>query len=119
MIKGIGLDIIERERIDQSLQKDERLVRRVLTEKEQKLFHQLTAQSRKVEFLAGRFAVKEAFAKAVGTGIGKLSFQHINVLPDTSGAPTVQAKGYETMRIFVSITHSEKYVIAQIVLEDA
>lgn len=119
MIKGIGLDIVECQRIDRSLQKNERLVDRVLTENEREIFNRLTSSNRRVEFLAGRFAVKEAFSKAVGTGIGKLSFQHIEVLPDSSGAPVVRASGYESIRIFVSITHSETYVIAQIVLEDA
>ncbi|HLQ71527.1 MAG TPA: holo-ACP synthase [Bacillota bacterium] len=118
MIKGIGLDMIELDRIDKSLQKDNRLVKRVLTEREQALFQRLATHRRKVEFLAGRFAAKEAFSKAAGTGIGTLSFQHIDVMPSESGAPHIQAIGYEHMRIFVSITHSDTYAVAQIVLED-
>lgn len=119
MIRGIGLDIVELHRIDRSLQKSNRLARRVLTEDERERFYRLSAYRRRVEFLAGRFAVKEAFSKAAGTGIGKLSFQHINVLPGSSGAPVVHVSGHENVRIFASITHSETYVIAQVVLEDA
>lgn len=118
MIKGIGLDIIELDRIDESLQKSDRLAKRVLTPQERENFDQLGSHKRKVEFLAGRFAAKEAFSKAAGTGIGELSFQHINVGNDSSGAPSITVDGYEKMRIFVSITHSDTYAISQIVMED-
>lgn len=110
--------MIELDRIDESIQKSDRLVKRVLSEKERELYNKLTTSRRKAEFLAGRFAVKEAFSKAVGTGIGELSFQHIQVLPDKYGAPGVHVKGYENIRIFASITHSDTYAVAQIVLED-
>lgn len=116
MIKGIGLDLIELDRIQQSLQKNTRIVERILTKKERKLFNQLKSTRRRVEFLAGRFAAKEAFAKAVGTGIGQLSFQHIEILPNDKGAPHLTAKGYEQNKIFVSITHSRTVAAAQVVL---
>ncbi|HLR03488.1 MAG TPA: holo-ACP synthase [Virgibacillus sp.] len=118
MIKGIGLDIIELDRIGESLKKSDRLVRRILTPQEREKFDQLGSHKRKVEFLAGRFTAKEAFSKAAGTGIGALSFQHINIENDSSGAPNMTVAGYEKMHIFISITHSDTYAISQIVLED-
>ncbi|RDW15087.1 holo-ACP synthase [Oceanobacillus chungangensis] len=117
MIKGIGIDIIELERIKGSLERNNRFVDRILTENEMNLFIRLQNHHRKVEFLAGRFAAKEAFSKAVGTGIGKLSFHDIEVLPDRNGAPTITAYGYEAYRSFISITHSREYAVAQVVIE--
>ncbi|UOQ91796.1 holo-ACP synthase [Halobacillus shinanisalinarum] len=116
MIKGIGIDIIEIDRIKQSIKRNHRFVQRILTEAEQQQYERLN-ERRRVEFLAGRFAAKEAFSKAVGTGIGKLSFHDIEVTSNDAGAPVVQAKGYETLTIWVAISHSKKQAVAQIVLE--
>jgi len=116
VIKGIGIDLIELNRIEKSIQKNERIVARILTKKERQTYEQFTSQRRKVEFLAGRFAAKEAFAKANGTGIGELSFQHIEILTNVHGAPKIMAKGYERDKLFVSISHSDTYAIAQVVI---
>jgi len=118
MIKGIGIDLIELERIKKSLAKNDRLVTRILTRNEQNVFLKLQSERRKVEFLAGRFSAKEAFAKATGQGIGKLSFQDIEVLADKNGAPIMTANGYEAFNIFISITHSDHYAAAQVVIEN-
>ncbi len=117
MIKGIGIDLIELERIRVSMQRNDRLMKRILTKDEQCIFNKLQSDRRQLEFLAGRFAAKEAFAKACGRGIGKLSFQHIEILPSTSGAPTITVAGYEKDNIFVSITHTKQYAAAQVVIE--
>lgn len=117
MIKGIGIDIIELKRIKMSLQKGQRLVQRILGEQEKKLWTTLTSERRQIEFLAGRFAAKEAFAKAAGTGIGRLSFQDIQVLTQESGQPYITVQGYESEDIFVSISHSEAYAVAQVIIQ--
>ncbi|MEC5424696.1 holo-ACP synthase [Virgibacillus sp. C22-A2] len=118
MIKGIGIDLIELKRIQNSMEKNKRFVERILTQKEKEVFISLQNSRRKVEFLAGRFAAKEAFAKATGSGIGKLSFQHIEVLPNEQGAPLVQVQGYEAYNIFISIAHSREYATAQVIIEE-
>ncbi|WP_042220380.1 holo-ACP synthase [Oceanobacillus manasiensis] len=117
MIKGIGIDLIELDRIAQSLKNSDRLAKRVLTENELEIFYSFPLETRKVEFLAGRFAAKEAFAKAVGSGIGKLSFQDMEILPQEGNAPVFRATGYQHNRIFISITHSRDYAAAQVVIE--
>lgn len=119
MIKGIGIDIIELARIEKSIKKSTRLVHRILTNREIEYFNELTSESRKVEFLAGRFAAKEAFAKANGTGIGELSFKDIHVLPNENGKPELIVKDYETENLFISISHSEHYAVAQVIIERA
>ena|SRR5690625_631813 len=118
MIKGIGIDLVELDRIQTSLEKSDRLAKRVLTPKEQTIFYSYRSLNRKVEFLAGRFSAKEAFAKATGQGIGTLSFQDIEILADDKGRPMIKAKGYEADQIFVSITHSKKYAAAQVIIEE-
>jgi holo-[acyl-carrier protein] synthase len=73
-----------------------------------------------VEFLAGRFAVKEAYSKALGTGIGEeISFQDIEVINDERGKPIIHLlkEFSEPSTIHVSITHSRQYAAAQVILE--
>lgn len=116
MIKGIGIDLIELNRIAKAYGRNARFVERILTKNEQIRFNNLTSERRKIEYLAGRFAAKEAFAKAVGTGIGKLSFQHIEVLSSENGAPTIRANGFAPEKTFISISHSEAYAIAKVII---
>lgn len=119
MIYGIGIDIIEIDRIKKSLQKSDRLINRILTTKEKELFLALPSEIRQYEFLAGRFAAKEACSKALGTGIGEVSFQDIEVLRNSSGAPLLTIEGYDELETFVSISHSEQYAVSQVVLTKA
>ena len=117
MIKGIGLDLLELERIEENVRKGDRLAKRVLTEREMAMYQDMS-ERRKIEFLAGRFAAKEAFSKAVGTGIGKeIGFHDIEILPNEIGAPHLTAKGFSSASIFLSITHTEYYAAAQVVIE--
>ena len=118
MIKGIGIDIIELERISDSIKKSERLADRVLTKIEMERYHKMESERRRVEYLAGRFASKEACAKALGTGIGSLSFQDIEISNDKYGAPKIKVVGYEDYSFFLSISHSKTYAVAQVVIED-
>lgn len=115
MIVGIGLDVTELDRIQQAYERRQAFAERVLTEREQAIFRQLTG-NRQMEFLAGRYAAKEAFSKAYGTGIGKLSFQDIEVLPDEKNKPEITRSPFEG-NAFVSITHSGNIVAAQVILE--
>ncbi|MBM7571084.1 holo-ACP synthase [Aquibacillus albus] len=117
MIKGIGIDIVELKRIEKSLEKNSRLAERILTQKERECLQGFTNQRRRMEFIAGRFAAKEAFAKAAGTGIGALGFQEIEILPNQKGAPEIVIRNYPSNKLFVSISHSEAYAVAQVVIE--
>ena len=86
MIKGIGIDATELERVAKIIERRPHFVDRILTPAEQTLFASHSPH-RQVEFLAGRYACKEAFSKAWGTGIGKVSFQELEILRDDHGAP--------------------------------
>lgn len=115
MIKGIGIDIIELSRIRDILNRQKKFVDRVLTPHERQKFEDLSAV-RKVEFLAGRFAAKEAYSKANATGIGEqLSFLDIEIENDSSGKPFFSKP--ETLA-HLSISHSRDYAVAQVVIEE-
>ncbi|MDN6161955.1 MAG: holo-ACP synthase, partial [Atopostipes sp.] len=87
-----------------------------LTTKEYNYFLKLS-KKRKIEFLAGRFAAKEAFSKAYGSGIGKeVSFLDLEVLPNTKNKPIFETDLYKGA-IHLSISHSDNHVIAQVLLE--
>ncbi len=86
MIVGIGIDIIELNRIEKMLDGKLKFMERILTENERNVAKGLKG-SRLTEFVAGRFAAKEAYSKAVGTGIGKeVSFLDIEVRNDDRGS---------------------------------
>jgi len=121
MIIGIGVDIIETERIAESMNK-EAFLRRVYTAQEI-----LLLQKRKMnaQTAAGNFAAKEAVMKAFGMGMDKISLTDIEVLREESGAPTVNLYGkakeaYEKLNaksIHVSISNLKSMALAQVVVE--
>ncbi|NOY23210.1 MAG: holo-[acyl-carrier-protein] synthase [Acidobacteria bacterium] len=102
-----GVDIVSVARIEKALsQFGERFLSRVLTPKELRLYH-----NRKdgTQFLAGRFAAKEAIYKAAG--IPNLTWQRVNVLPEGK-RPVVWIDGIRREDIRVSISHEKEYAIA-------
>lgn len=117
MIHGIGIDLIEIKRIEKSVSQGERFINRILTEQERAIYHHLQSTKRQLEYIAGRFAAKEAFSKAAGSGIGKLSFQDIQILNYETGAPYIEVNNFHKHQIFVSISHTEHYATAQVVIE--
>ncbi|MBI5975490.1 holo-ACP synthase [Staphylococcus canis] len=115
MIVGIGIDLVEIPRIRKILKRQPRLPHRILSEGELERYQSISNEVRKIEFLAGRFAVKEAFSKALGTGIGEeVSFQSIHCENDANGKPYIQFDGYY---VHVSISHTEHYAVSQVILE--
>lgn len=69
------------------------------------------SETRKIEFLAGRFVAKEAFSKALGTGLGEQCKLHdMEVLKGEAGKPVLYFKD-ELVNGFVSITHSKHYAV--------
>ncbi|WP_144461186.1 holo-ACP synthase [Siminovitchia fortis] len=118
MISGIGLDLVEIERIEKLRGRQERFAERVLSAAELQHYENLP-DKRKTEFLAGRFAAKEAFAKALGTGIGaELSFQDIEIDADERGKPHIVHPVGQRKKIHLSITHTRAYAAAQVVIEE-
>lgn len=116
MIVGIGIDILDLDHMASVLKKQPKIYKRILTENEIKIY-ETRNEKRQLEFLAGRYAVKEAFSKAMGTGIGKtVTFQNVSVLNDERGCPYIEESPFDG-NVFVSISHSHKMAAAQVVLE--
>ncbi|MFX3674892.1 MAG: holo-ACP synthase [Paenisporosarcina sp.] len=115
MITGIGLDVTEIDRIESALKRTTRFAKRILTQYEHERFSHLSKR-RQIEFLAGRFAAKEAYSKATGTGIGReCSFQDIEIRSNELGKPYLYFKE-KKVKGFVSITHTKQFAAAQVVL---
>jgi len=117
MIVGTGIDMAELKRIEAVLTRHEAFSQRILTENELNKYNSLSTK-RKIEYLAGRFAAKEAFSKAKGTGIGKeLSFQDIETGYDSLGKPMILKPSDPDQKIHLSISHTKEYALAQVIIE--
>ena len=116
MIKGHGIDIEEISSIQKVYEKNARFAQKILTAAEFDRFEKLTGK-RKMEYLAGRWSAKEAFSKAMGTGIGKLGFQDLEVLNDEKGAPYFSKSPFSG-NVWLSISHTEQFVTASVILEE-
>ena len=119
MIRGIGTDIIEIDRISKSIENTS-FCTRYFSEDENTYF---LKKNNHPETIAGNFAAKEAFSKALGTGFRNFSLKDISVLRDQLGKPYIKLSGTSSEladenKIFVSISHSEKYAIAYVVIEN-
>jgi holo-[acyl-carrier-protein] synthase len=126
MIFGIGTDIADCNRVGSIYAKHgHHFVKNILTPAELERMAQLKDPK---EFIAGRWAAKEAFSKALGTGMcAECAFVEIEVLADERGKPFVRlyaataetAKRLGITRIHVSISHERELATAFVVLEAA
>ena len=116
MIVGHGIDIEALASIQNAVEKREGFARRVLTDKEMERFASLKGR-RQVEYLAGRWSAKEAFSKALGTGIGKLGFQDLEILNNERGAPYFSKSPFSG-KVWLSISHTDQFVTASVILEE-
>lgn len=118
MILRTGVDLIETTRIAESIERHgERFLSRVFTD------YELSECHGRVSSLAARFAAKEAVAKALGTGIGDVSWQEIEIRSDERKAPYLILSG-EGERLAkqiglrtwsLSLSHTEQHAIAFVV----
>ena len=92
MIIGIGNDLIDIRRIERTLKRyGDRFLNRFFTTTEQKVSER---RLNRVESYAKRFAAKEAFTKALGTGINKgISLKNIEIFNDSLGKPKIKLRG--------------------------
>ncbi|MBI5934327.1 MAG: holo-ACP synthase [Chloroflexi bacterium] len=113
-----GVDLLEIERLrDAIATHGEKFLHRIFTRQE------LDANQKKIESLAGRFAAKEAAAKALGCGIGDVSWKEIEILRAESGAPQLilhgaaermaREQGLTTWSL--SLSHSQSHAVAMVV----
>ena len=115
-VRGIGNDIIEIERIRTSIERHGlHFLNRIFTQKEQDYCYKFKDA---VPHFAGRFAAKEAIAKALGTGLGlRFSWHDVEVLGNEHGKPVVHfsekaKKHFKNPHILISISHCTTYAAA-------
>ena len=124
MILSIGIDIVEVYRIRQTLTRTPRFAIRVFTELERSICEGKGAAA--YQSYAGRFAAKEAFLKALGTGWrGRVTWHEIEIINDPLGAPSFNVSGEAAAllaekgadNIHLSISHTTDTAIAQVIFE--
>ncbi|MDY3983018.1 MAG: holo-ACP synthase [Veillonellaceae bacterium] len=121
---GLGTDIIEINRIERACRK-ESFCKRVFTGAE--LAYAASRHKQKMASLAGIFAAKEAFVKALGLGMRLGSWQDMEVVHTNLGAPVLKVKDTfkeelekrfgKAPSLYLSISHSQAYAVAQIIIE--
>ncbi len=122
---GIGVDIIDNKRF-KKLIKDKKFINRIFSKKE------ISASKKKlnkINFFSNRFAAKESFAKALGTGFrNKLNFKDIEILNDKLGKPFYlinnkikqiikKNKKISNFELFLSISDEKDYSVAFTIIQ--
>lgn len=124
MIRGIGIDLVEVERVERLIERyGERFFLRAFTATERSLFPPTLQAAHR---WAGRLAAKEAVMKALGTGWGRgVGWQQIEILPGEGGVPEVRLYGPAAERcralggrkVWLSISHTDRLAVAQAIVE--
>jgi len=122
MIIGVGIDLIEVEKIEKDILSEFYLLK-VFTEQE---ITECKSVINSAERFAGKFAAKEAFMKAIARGIRQeVWFTQIEVLNNDKGRPYIQVTGeaqdslivLDVKNIHVSITHTRQHAAAVVIVE--
>ena len=124
MIVGLGMDLVRIDRVWAMIQRrPERALRRLFTDAEAR---RCAASRHPAESYAARFAAKEAFFKAVGTGLGRGGeWTDVEVVSLPSGAPTLRLTGRAAeaaaargaIRVHLTLTHADETAAAVVILE--
>ena len=111
MIIGIGVDIVEISRVSEGL------IPKILSSEEIIQRSSYQSDKRQQEYLAGRFAVKEAIKKAFQSYDGFKGMDELVILNDESGRPYLKSPVYLDKQVHLSISHEREYAIGFCVLE--
>lgn len=122
-MKGVGIDMIEVSRVATKIGKESGFREMVFSEDE---IHYCEPKANKAEHYAARFAAKEAFLKAIGTGWKNgTSFHEIEIRHDQEGSPELHLLGETAQtlaplgiqKIYVSLSHLKSIASAVVVIE--
>jgi holo-[acyl-carrier protein] synthase len=122
MIKGIGIDMVKIARLESWI-KEPKLYTRFFHPDEIRIFHNKGRNN--LVSLAARFAAKEAFGKALGTGLKGFFLREIAVINDEHGRPHMRLYGKAAQvfksrgggNIFISLNHEVDYALAMVIIE--
>ncbi len=112
MIAGIGTDIALISRFDKLTAGVER---KIFTPFE---LEEASGRVRRSEYLSSRFAAKEAYVKALGSGFGPVSASDIEIRNDEKGMPYILCRGIRDERAHLSVSHDGDYSVAFVVIEN-
>ena len=125
-IIGNGVDIVENKRINKLID-DKKFIKRVFTDKEIRFSKNI---KNKTNYYAKRFAAKEAFVKALGTGFrNNINFSDIEVINNKLGKPKINISKkvrvfikkkfkLDKLKIYVSLSDENKHSIAYVIVEN-
>jgi holo-[acyl-carrier protein] synthase len=120
-----GIDIVEIARFQEVLERNSQFIQDIFTEQERSYCQSMKEPYR---HFAGRFAAKESYLKALGTGLSGSGIDHvlkeIEVVPTASGKPQISVSGWaekitkkkKTSQCSVSISHAANYAVATVIL---
>lgn len=121
MIYGIGNDIIEIDRIQKAIDRTSNFLEKIFSKREIEYFE---SKGMKTESIAGNFASKEAFSKALGTGVRGFSLNEIEVLRDELGKPYIEVSkniinkfSLEEVKFHITISHNKTAAVAFVIIE--
>lgn len=116
MQKGIGIDIIEIQRVKTAVKQfKEKFLNKIFTKME--IDYCTKKKALKYPELAARFAAKEAYSKAVGTGIRGIHWKQIEIINNSNGKPLIYIKRKLIKNAMVSLSHSLKYATAVVMVD--
>ncbi|HOI46215.1 MAG TPA: holo-ACP synthase [Bacilli bacterium] len=116
MIQSIGVDIVDNNRIKEQINNNA-FIKRILSAKEYEVFESFSLEKRKIEYLAGRFASKEAIFKAIKVAEKTINYKDISILNDENQAPYVEFDYLKDKKIHISISHETNMTIAFVIIE--
>lgn len=116
MIYGLGIDLVDTDRIQDLAERKPEFLLKILTPREQAELDKFKGKHR-IEFIAGRWSAKEAYSKAYGTGIGReVSWQDLELINNATGRPEFVKHPFKG-QAHVSITHTDALVMTEVILE--
>lgn len=133
MIYGVGIDVVDNDRMKRVLQRQPKLLSKILTTQEVAdlaISHEddITDNMTLVQSVAARFAAKEATVKSLHLSLFSVGLQSIQVLREPSGAPTITADLSalsseqvvplpENIEFLCSLSHSEQSSVAVVIAQ--
>jgi holo-[acyl-carrier protein] synthase len=123
-IFGIGTDVVDISRIKKLFNNNKKFKNRIFSKNE---IRYCESKNNKTAYYSQRFAAKEAFVKALGTGISKgISFNEISINNNNKGAPFIELTGKTKLivknliksknKIYLSLSDEKKYALAMVVI---
>ncbi len=123
MIFGLGIDLADVKRIKKAIDDNSSFAKKIFTDSE---IAKCEANAGKYQCYAARFAGKEAFLKALGTGLrGQIKWTEIEILNDDLGKPELKLSGsaastiseIKAQSLHISLTHLQEYASAVVIIE--